>query len=84
MKRHASPRAIVRANWFSELTLALDEGERLLAELIAERVSEADTERLRLRLIELRTELYRINRVGLDEDRILGSCWPDQPSVRPG
>jgi len=78
MKRHVSARAIERTRWFSELFTALDEGERLLAKLIAERVSPADTERLRLRLIELREELSRLNRVGLAEDRVVGSAWPDQ------
>jgi len=81
MKRHVSPRAIDRARWFSELSIALDDGERLLGELIAERVSPADTERLRLRLIDLRQELLRINRVGLTGDRVVGSAWPDRLSA---
>jgi len=81
MKRHVSPRAIDRARWFSELSTALDEGERLLGELIAERVSPADTERLRLRLIELRQELLRLNRVGLTGGRVVGSIWPDRMSA---
>jgi len=81
MKRHVSPRAIDRARWFSELSTALDEGERLLAELIAEQVNPADSERLRLRLIELRQELMRLNRVGLTGDRVVGSIWPDRMSA---
>lgn len=81
MKRHVSPRAIDRARWFSELSTALDEGERLLAELIAERISPADTERLRLRLIELRQELLRLNRVSLAEGRIVSSAWPDRANA---
>jgi len=81
MKRHISPRAIDRTRWFSELTTALDEGERLLAELIAERVSPTDTERLRRRLIELRQELLRLNQVSLVEDRVIGSVWPDRASL---
>jgi hypothetical protein len=77
MNRHLTTRAIERARWFSELSVALDDGERLLAELIVERVSPPDTERLRLRLKELRAELLRLNRVSLNEGRIVGPIWPD-------
>jgi hypothetical protein len=82
MNRHLTTRAIERARWFSELSTALDDGERLLTELIAEKVSPADTERLRLRLIELRTELQRLNRVDLTDGRIVGSSWPDRTEPR--
>jgi hypothetical protein len=82
MNRHLTTRAIERARWFSELSTALDDGERLLAELIAEKISPADTERLRLRLIELRTELQRLNRVDLADSRIVGSAWPDRAATR--
>jgi hypothetical protein len=78
MNRHLTTRAIERARWFSELSAALDDGERLLGELIAEKVSPTDTERLRLRLIELRAEVERLNRVNLADGRIVGSAWPDQ------
>jgi hypothetical protein len=78
MNRHLTARAIERAHWFSELSTALDDGERLLAALIAEKVSPPDTERLRLRLIELRTELQRLNRVDLTNGRIVSSTWPDR------
>lgn len=83
MDRHLTTRAIERARWFSELSTALDDGERLLAELIAEKISPGDTERLRLRLIELRIELQRINRVSLTDGRIVGSTWPDRAILRP-
>jgi hypothetical protein len=82
MNRHLTIRAIERARWFSELSAALDDGERLLAELIAEKVSPADTERLRLRLVELRSEVERLNRVDLTHGRIVGSTWPDRPQPR--
>ncbi len=81
MNRHLNSRAIIRARWFAELSAALDEGERVLSELIAEGVSPADTERLRLRLIELRAELKRLNRVNLAEGRIVGSAWPERASA---
>jgi hypothetical protein len=84
MNRHLTTRAIERALWFSELSTALDDGERLLEELIAEKVSPADTERLRLRLIELRTELQRLNRVNFADSRIIGSAWPNRAENLPG
>ena len=77
MDRHLSSRAISRAHWFAELSATLDEGERLLSQLIAEGISPAETERLRLRLIELRAEVLRLNRVNLIGSRIVGSAWPD-------
>ena len=82
MNRHHSSRAIVRARWFAELSTALDKAERLLSELIAEGISPADTEQLRLRLIELRAETVRLNRVSLTDGRIVGSAWPDRTSPR--
>ena len=82
MNRHLTPRAIDRARWFDELSTALDEGERLLSQLIAEGVSPPDTARLHVRLIELRAELGRLNRVSLTDSRIVGSTWPDRPSSR--
>jgi hypothetical protein len=82
MNRHLTTRAIERARWFSELSTALDDGERLLAVLITEKVSPADTERLRLRLIELRTEVQRLNRVDLANGRVVGSTWPDRANHR--
>jgi hypothetical protein len=82
MNRHLTTRAIERARWFSELSTALDDCERLLAELIIEKVSPADTERLRLHLIELRTELQRLNRVDLTDSRIVGSAWPGHAATR--
>ena len=82
MNRHITSRSIERARWFSELSTALDDGDRLLAELIAAKVSPADTERLRLRLIELRSELQQLNRVDLTDGRIVGTTWPDRASSR--
>ncbi len=78
MKRHLSARAIDRARWFSELSAALDQAQLLLSRLAAEGASPAETEPLRLRLLALRAELERVNRVVLDEDRIVGPAWPGQ------
>jgi hypothetical protein len=83
MKRHVTPRAVNRARWFAELSAALDEGGRVLAELVAAGVSHAETEGLRLRLIELRSELGRLNKVDFDQDRIIGTGWPHQASAGP-
>jgi hypothetical protein len=77
MNRHQSLRATIRAHWFAELSSALDEGERILGELIAEGFGPVETERLRLRLIELRAEIGRINRVGLTKSRVIGAKWPE-------
>lgn len=81
MNRHLNSRAIVRARWLADLSAALDEGERVLSQLIAEGVSPGDTERLRLRLIELRTELKLFNRVSLTEGRIVGAAWPERANA---
>jgi hypothetical protein len=77
MNRHQSLRATIRAHWFAELSTAIDDGERILAELIAEGVSPAETGRLQLRLIELRAEIGRLNRVSLAKNRVVGSKWPE-------
>lgn len=79
MKRHLTPRAVNRARWFAELSNALDEGQRVLAQLAAEGADAAEIERLRLRLIELRAELARLDRVDLNENRVVGGIWPDGP-----
>lgn len=84
MNRHMTARAVDRARWFSELSAALDDGERVLSQLIAEGVSPADTHRLRVRLIELRAELIRLNRVSLSESRIVGPAWPSQANCGQG
>ena len=80
MNRHLRPRALVRANWFAELSSALDDGERLLNDLIAEGVSPIETHRLRSRLIELRAELERLNHVKLAGQRVVGPGWPSGSS----
>ena len=80
MNRHLTARAVDRARWFAELSAALDKGQRVLAQLAAEGAEPVETERLWLRLIELRAELGRLNRVSLNEERIVGPKWPDETS----
>lgn len=81
MNRHPTSRAIARAQWLAELATALDEAERLLAQLITEGVRPFDSELLRLRLVELRKEIRRPGRIGQAGGRIIGSSWPVQASI---
>jgi hypothetical protein len=78
MKRHLSARAIDRARWFAELSAALDQAQRLLSQLAAEGASPSETEPLRMRLLIIRVELERLNRVSLTKGRIVGTAWSDQ------
>jgi hypothetical protein len=78
MNRHLTARAVDRARWFAELSAALDAGERVLVQLAAEGADPLETEELRLRLVELRAKLHRLDKVSLDGPRIVGSRWPDQ------
>lgn len=58
------PRAVGRARWLAELSAALDEAQMLLAELVAERIGQADANQLRLSIDELRAELNVLHRRG--------------------
>ena len=80
MNRHFSKRALTRARWFSDLTDALDHAQNLLSQLAGEGAEPAEVERINRRLVEIRTELLRLNRVSLADNRIVGAAWPD---VRP-
>jgi len=82
MKRHLSARAIDRARWFAELSTALDQAQHLLSQLAAEGASPSETEPLRRRLLVIRAELERLNRVSLTENRIVGTVWPDRTASR--
>jgi|PlaIllAssembly_1097288.scaffolds.fasta_scaffold779251_1 hypothetical protein len=76
MNRHLTAHAIVRSRWTAELATALEDAERVLAQLVVEGISSFDAEQLRLRLIALRPEVQRLNRVSLTEGRIVGPSWP--------
>lgn len=76
MHRHLTPRALKRAQWFSDLTLALVEAEKLLAILELDGGFPAETVRLRVRVQAVRSELALLNRVALGEGRIVGPAWP--------
>ena len=61
----------------------LEDGERVLGEMISSGVGSAETEGLRLRLIALRADLRRLNRISLTEERIVGPAWPDKAAGTP-
>lgn len=62
MHRQFIPRATNRARWLVELAAALDEAQILLAQLVAERIGEAEAENLRAQIVELRAQLRLLNR----------------------
>ncbi|WP_294121789.1 hypothetical protein [Sphingomonas sp.] len=64
MNPNIVPRAAGRARWLAELSAALDEAQMLLAQLVAEQVSQADADQLRLSIDELRAELKVLHRRG--------------------
>jgi len=81
MNRHFSPRAFDRARWLSELSDTLEEANHLLATLVAAGgAAQSDADGLQLRILEIRGEIDLINRVRFDENRILGSAWPNGPT----
>ena len=65
------PRATSRARWLVELSAALDEAQILLAQLVAERIGEADAESLRVQIVELRTQLRLLNRRSVAPERMV-------------
>ena len=77
MKRHLTPRALKRAEWFRDLTTALAEAEKLLLILETGGGFPAETKRLRDRVQAVRTEIELLNRVMLGEGRVVGKSWPE-------
>ena len=76
MHRHVTPRSLRRAQWFNDLTIALNEAEKLLAILELDGGFPAETARLSARVQAVRSELELLNRVALGEGRIVGPAWP--------
>ena len=64
MDKQFAPRASSRVRWIAELSAALDEAQMLLSELIAERISRADADRLGAQIEQLRAELRSLHRRG--------------------
>lgn len=76
MHRHRTPRAVQRAQWFSDLTSALSEAEKLLGMIDAGNGYPAEAACLRRRIQLVRSELAVLNKVILSEERVIGT-WPD-------
>ncbi len=82
MRQHVTPRSLERAQWFSDLTTALIEAEKLLMILEADGGFPAETARLRQRVEAVRSELGLLNRVVVTEGRIVSSVWPSAEASR--
>lgn len=77
MQRRLTPRSLGRAQWFSDLLVALNEAERLLALLEADGGFPDDAIKLRRRIQVVSSELELLDRVARGEGRVIGSCWPE-------
>lgn len=82
MQRRLTPRALQRAQWYSDLTAALGEADKLLWLLDRDAAFPAETSSLRRRIQALRSELALLDRVASGKDRILGPVWPNQAAAR--
>ncbi len=76
MLRRLTPRALERAQWYSDLIIALGEAEKLLVILELDGGFPAETAKLRKRVETLRAEVTQLNRIVLGEGRILPGDWP--------
>ena len=76
MLRRLTPRSLERAQWYSDLIIALGEAEKLLVILERDGEFPAETSKLRRRIETLRAEVTQLNRVILGEGRILPGDWP--------
>ena len=77
MQRRLTPRSLGRAQWFSDLLVALNEAERLLALLEATGDFPDETVRLRKRIQTLSAEFEQLDRVARGEGRVISSSWPE-------
>jgi hypothetical protein len=82
MQRRITPRSLGRAQWFSDLLVALSEAERLLALLERDGNFPDETIRLRRRIQLVSSELELLDRVARGEGRVVSSCWPEPPPAR--
>jgi uncharacterized membrane protein YfbV (UPF0208 family) len=82
MQRRITPRSLGRAQWFSDLLVALTEAERLLVLLESDRGFQQESDSLRRRIQSLSAELELLDRVARGEGRVVGSCWPDPAPAR--
>jgi uncharacterized membrane protein YfbV (UPF0208 family) len=82
MQRRITPRSLSRAQWFSNLLVALNEAERLLALLEESGGFPEETVRLKRRIQTVSSELELLDRVARGEDRVVSSSWPDPAPAR--
>jgi hypothetical protein len=82
MQRRITPRSLSRAQWFSDLLVALNEAERLLVLLEASGGYPDETLRLRRRIQALSSELELLDRVARGEGRVVSSSWPEPTPAR--
>ena len=75
MPLNVHSRSLGRAHWYEELTAALEEAEQLLLRLAADGSFPAETSRLCLQVAAVRSEVERLNRMTLSENRIVGVPW---------
>jgi hypothetical protein len=77
MQRRITPRSLGRAQWFSDLFVALKEAEQLLALMEADGRFHGETIALKSRIQSVSSELELLDRVARGEGRVIGSCWPE-------
>ena len=77
MQRRIAPRSLDRAQWFSDLLIALNEAERLLELLEANEGFPDETIQLKRRIRAASSELESLDQVARAEGRVIGSCWPE-------
>ena len=81
MQRRITPRSLGRAQWFSDLLVALREAERLLGLLETDGGFPDETIRLKRRIQSVSSELELLDRVARGEGRVVSNSWPE-PAVR--
>ena len=81
MQRRITPRSLSRAQWFSDLLVALNEAERLLALLEESGGFPEETTRLKRRIQTVSSELELLDRVARGEGRVISSSWPEPASA---
>jgi hypothetical protein len=77
MQRRLTPRSLGRAQWFSDLLVALNEAERLLDLLETDGSFRDETAWLRRRIQHVSSELELLDRVARGEGRVVSSSWPE-------
>lgn len=77
MQRRITPWSLGRAQWFSDLLVALNEADRLLDLLEMDGGFPDETVRLRRRIQLVSSELELLDRVARGEGRVVSSCWPE-------